>query len=208
MLRYVRNLRAAKPFPYPREFMSRALALMWGVGGAILLIVSVVPAPPEMATGPIAAIGGLAVGISALLVAVGTRLSGWAYPVLLLGGTCVVTALIVLGGGGIASVAFTVFFVWVVVYALLFFSGPVAGLQLCAVVVGYATAHALAGDAFTWLVPIVFGGTVGITGVVIAGLSGARTEARLDALTGLVNAVRRTGSLSGQCSTRPTARSP
>jgi diguanylate cyclase (GGDEF)-like protein len=110
----------------------------------------------------------------------------WAFPVVAAGGVAVVSALVVAGAGGVVSVAFSLFYVWVVLYALLFFPGLVALVLLATVVAGYTTAHLILGT-LPGLVPVVLASTLGIMGSVVAGLTSARNEIASDPLTELLN---------------------
>jgi diguanylate cyclase (GGDEF)-like protein len=182
----LQRIRTARPFPYRRGFMVGCMALMWAAGGLTVLATCVLFPTPGLDRAAAVTIGLLALLISAGVAAFGTRMPDWAFPTVSVGGAAVVAALMVAGGGGVTSVAFSVFLLWVVLYALLFFPGPVAAMVVTTAGAAFGVAFVVLDDVPV-LVPLVLLSTFGITGVVVASLTRARDAAATDALTGLAN---------------------
>jgi hypothetical protein len=103
----------ARPFPYPRSFVVRAMALMWTTGGTMLLASALLPHPSEMNVGAAVTIGLLAVAVGGCGWFSGQSWPPWAFPALTAVGTCLITVMVVAGGGGTASVSFSLAYVWV-----------------------------------------------------------------------------------------------
>jgi diguanylate cyclase (GGDEF)-like protein len=152
----------------------------------MLLATAVLPHPSEMGVGTTVAIGLLTLAVGGCGWVSGQSWPSWAFPALTAVGTCVITVMVVAGGGGTASVSFSLAYMWVMIYALLFFSRPMALAQCVAAAVGYGVAHHRLGS-LTAVEPIVLVGTLAIAAAVVASLARARDEAGIDPLTGVSN---------------------
>ncbi|CAN5374798.1 hypothetical protein BH23ACT7_BH23ACT7_15690 [soil metagenome] len=170
------------PFPYPRALLVRAMALMWTAGGAMVLVCTVLPHPPGMVVGTVVTTGVLALVVGAAAFAAGARFPSWVFPATCFVGTWMITVTVVAGGGGTASVSFSLLYVWVVIYSLLFFSRPVALFQCAAAAAAYGVAHQWLGTLGA-VEPLLLAGTLAVAAAVVAGLEHARDAASVDPLT-------------------------
>jgi diguanylate cyclase (GGDEF)-like protein len=168
------------------------MALMYCVGGLTTLLVVAVPHQSTMYEPVAFVIGVLSPVVAAVIQLQRERLPTWANPWLLTTGTAIVTTLVAAGGGGTASVSLSCFYIWIVMYALLFFSPLVAAAQIAAVVSAYGAvlawlAASTAGHV-TAAEPVVLMSVIATISIVVLRLSAnLRRHATTDDLTGLSN---------------------
>lgn len=185
-------VRTARSSPYSTQAAAAVMAVMYGVGGLTTLVVVALPHPSAVQQPVLVVIGVAAPVVAAVIRLQRARIPTRAYPWLLATGTAIVTALVAAGGGGTASVSLTCFYVWIVMYALLFFRPAVAAVQLALVVGAYGTVMAsldgTTSGGVTGLEPVVLLSVVATISVVVLKLSTElRRSASTDDLTGLPN---------------------
>ncbi|MCI2240511.1 EAL domain-containing protein [Paenibacillus sp. TRM 82003] len=165
-----------------------ALAVFYGSGGALLLLVAAWPVWAAVDRPTTAALGVLATAVSAVLGRA-RRLPVLPERLLVLGGTVIVALSVRAVGGGPASTAVAVFAGWVVVYAALFLPPVRAVLHAAAALAASGAALASVGPvASALLQTVLLATTAASTGAVVAALTRrAREAATTDALTGLLN---------------------
>jgi diguanylate cyclase (GGDEF)-like protein len=184
---FLARLRRTRPFPYPRAMAGAAMALLYLAGSVTALLTLVFPHPPTLNDGVVLVLSLMAIPAGTAVYFLRHRLPSGAYPWLLAAGTGIVTVLVAIGGSGSVTVSFSFFYLWVVTYALLFFSPLHAALQLGLAAVAYGSVLARLEQsgltALTALEPITLVAVVGTTGRVIMWLSRAREDSEIDALT-------------------------
>jgi diguanylate cyclase (GGDEF)-like protein len=178
--------------------MARCLAYLFGAGAALALVAFVLPNNRQStATGifiPQASYALAAIAVVAILLINFDRLPLWTFQFTLSAGTALISFVIYVSGD--PTSAYTMFYVWIGLYAFYFFRLPQAFFQVAFVALLYgAVLHFKEGVAVPtarWLITV---GTVVAAGILIAALK-ARVEtlverlsdsARTDALTGLLN---------------------
>jgi len=184
-------LRRSRPFPYPRQVAGTAMALFFVIGGLTTLLTLALPHPsslhvPIMVTlGSIAPFAGLAVYL------LRHRLPSSAYPWLLVSGTIIVTVLTAATGGYAEMTTFSFFYIWIVLYAVLFFTPLGVAVHVALVMVGYWVISALYDnsdtDKLTPFGPVILVSIIATTSVVFSILARAREASEIDPLTGVAN---------------------
>jgi diguanylate cyclase (GGDEF)-like protein len=175
------------------DLRAKSLALMFGVGSALLVVslFSMEPADPSRTL--TAAAAGFALTI--VLAVAGKRIPYWALQLFLACGT-VLIEWVIYGTGENAS-TYTIFYFWIAIYAFQFFSGWQAAGQIGFVFLSYGIILGLFDDptspdvmrwALTTTALVVAGAMIGVLKDRNATLVADITEAaRIDALTGLLN---------------------
>lgn len=181
------RLRRTRPFPYPREMAGAAMALLYFVGGVTALLVLVFPHPPTLNSALVLMVGVTLLPAGTAVYVFRRNLPSGAYPWLLVAGTGIVTVLAATGGSTSVTVSFSFFYLWVVTYALLFFSPLLAGRQIGMVAVAYVSVliwlAPVGRSGITALEPITLVSVVGTMCTVVMLLSRAREDSEIDALT-------------------------
>jgi diguanylate cyclase (GGDEF)-like protein len=186
-----------------RTVMARALMyLLAAVGTAIVASVAIPNAPlhddhavPVLAGIAYAAAVGVFFGFE--------RLPNWGIHVLLLGVTALISWAVYASGD--AGSPYTIFFVWVVIYAAFFFGSRGAALQITAMLAGYGAALIALGDqadspvlhwALTASALLLLAFAIEVLTARVGRLLERLTEiGRADSLTGLYNAAEFTDLL-------------
>jgi diguanylate cyclase (GGDEF)-like protein len=113
------------------------------------------------------------------------------YPWLLGVGTGIVTLLVATAGSTSAAVTFSFFYMWIVLYAVMFFSPLGVLLQVAVAAAAYGVALAQYGEsgmnAPTAFEPVILTAVIGTTSAVLVGLSRAREASEVDPLTRAAN---------------------
>jgi diguanylate cyclase (GGDEF)-like protein len=163
------------------------MALLYFAGGVTGLLTLVFPHPETLNTGVLLLLSLTALPAGAAVCFLRHRLPKGVFPWLLAAGTAMVTLLVGTGGSGSVIVSFSFFYLWVVTYALLFFSPLHAAFQLGLAAVAYGSVLAWVAEpgltALTALEPITLVAVVATTGRVIMWLSRAREDSEIDPLT-------------------------
>jgi diguanylate cyclase (GGDEF)-like protein len=184
---FLAGLRRTRPFPYPRAMAGSAMALLYFAGGVTGLLTLVFPHPETLNAGVLLLVSLTALPAGAAVCLLRHRLPKGVFPWLLAAGTGIVTLLVGTGGSGSVIVSFSFFYLWVVTYALLFFSPLHAAVQLGLAAVAYGSVLAWVAEpgltALTALEPITLVAVVATTGRVIMWLSRAREDSEIDPLT-------------------------
>lgn len=191
-LRRLRNwVSRTRPFPYPRQVAGLAMALLYGVGGLTTLMVLVLPHPTTLEVPVMFALSSTTLPIGLAIYMLRHRLPSSAYPWLLAAGTVIVTLLTSATGGYSEMVSFSFFYLWIVLYAVLFFSPLGIAVQAGLVMIGYWVVSALyddsAADLLTPLEPMILVSIIATTGTVCALLARAREASEVDPLTRVAN---------------------
>lgn len=189
--------RAALRTGYPRTLdvpavaTERVLALTTGLlycaGGLLVLAASFFFSPHDPADLPLVrALAALAVVVGGLSAWAGPRrVPRAAYHLLVVLGTVVISLDVLLGGGGEASIALGILYVFVVIDAAFFFS-PLGAL-LHVVLVLVASSASMLAVGLPLGVALVQGSACVVVGVVVAWLARVADGAQQDPLTGLLN---------------------
>ena len=181
-----------------RALMARCLAYLFGAGAALALVAFALPnSSQNTATEvfiPQTGYALAAAAIVAILLVNFDRLPLWTFHLTLTAGTALISFVIYVSGD--PTSAYTMFYVWIALYAFYFFNLAQAVFQVVFVALSYgAVLHfkdGLTVPTARWLITV---GTVASVGVLVAMLK-ARVEslvqrlsesARTDPLTGLLN---------------------
>jgi diguanylate cyclase (GGDEF)-like protein len=181
-----------------RSLMARCLAYLFGAGAALALVAFVLPDSTDLRSTdifiPQAGYVVAAIGVVAILLASFERLPTWTFHLTLVAGTALISWVIYESGD--PTSAYTMFYVWIALYAFYFFRLHQAFLQVAVVAFSYgAVLHfkeAVAVPTARWLITV---GTVLAAGILVAALRN-RVEilverlsdsAKTDPLTGLLN---------------------
>lgn len=174
---------------------ARSLAALFaggaGTSASVLLVVVATPIPGwegVHAAGIAATVVGAAVA-AAILHRWASSIGERGCHLLTAAGTLLIGACQVLAGGGAATAAYGLLYVWVVLHAALFFARWVVAAQLSLTAVVYAAALTWLGEASS-IAPqlILMVGTQFVAALVVASLAAnLRTRADTDPLTGLGN---------------------
>jgi diguanylate cyclase (GGDEF)-like protein len=172
---------------------AKSLALMFGVGSALLVVSLFSMAPADPARTVTAAAGGFA--LTLVLALGGKAVPCWALQLFLACGT-VLIEWVIYGTGENAS-TYTIFYFWIAIYAFQFFTSWQAAGQVAFVFLSYGIILGLFADptspdvmrwALTTTALVVAGAMIGVLKNSNASLVADITEAaRSDALTGLLN---------------------
>ncbi|MEP6665225.1 MAG: GGDEF domain-containing protein [Nocardioidaceae bacterium] len=183
--------REARPFPYPKRTAGSAMAWLFVTGGLTTLLVGLLPHPSTMRENVVFVLGGASPVVAVMIHLMRDRLPGWVYPWLLTMGTCIVTSLVAAGGAGSVSVAFSFLYIWVVMYALLFFRPIVAGVQVVVAVAAYILvlvwSGAFTSGHLTAVEPVLLMVVIATTSVVLLAMSHSRETTEVDPLTLVAN---------------------
>jgi diguanylate cyclase (GGDEF)-like protein len=180
-----------------RSLMARCLVYLFGAGASLALVSLALPDNSENAGELVlsqAAYAIAAVGIVAILLVSFDRLPLWTFQLTLSAGTALIGFVIYKSGD--PTSAYTMFYVWIALYAFYFFRLHQAAVQVAFVALSYgAVLHYQEGVAVPtarWLITV---GTVAAAGILVAALK-SRVEslverlsdsARTDPLTGVLN---------------------
>jgi len=167
-----------------------AMALMFLVGGLTTLLAAVVSRTSEVPTGLLYVIGLASPCAAALLWWKRRRLPRRLHPWLVALGTGLVTLLMAKSGSAAVVEAFSFYFTWIVLFALLFMRPRQVIFQLLLVAVGYlvgATAHPGGLAALAPVEPLVLLSVLGTFALVVGMLSRARQDSEIDPLTQVLN---------------------
>ncbi len=181
-----------------RSLMARCLAYLFGAGAGLALVALALPDTSQTAATeifiPQAGYALAAVAVMAILLVNFDRLPLWTFQLTLTAGTALISFVIYVTGD--PTSAYTMFYVWIALYAFYFFSLPHAFFQVGFVALAYgAVLHFKEGVAVPtarWLITV---GTVLAAGILVAMLK-RRVEmlverlsesAKTDPLTGLLN---------------------
>ena len=164
-----------------------ALALFYLIGG-LLTLAAAVAGWGANDTGAAWSTGVAAVISGGLVLSLRTHLSDASCHVLVALGSLLVGAAMVSGGGGPATTAFGGFFVFIGLYAALFFGPRAAGAQVAWAGSVHVVAQLLAGADGVVASTLVLFGTIAATALVVGALvRQVRTAAATDPLTRLPN---------------------
>lgn len=165
-----------------------ALACFYLIGGLLTLGSLLLPDWGDVDSSAVLAVGVAATASGVLIVLLRTHLSTGSCHVLVALGSVIIGAAMVAGGGGAATATFSSFFVWVAVYAALFFDPRPAIAQVSWGGTVNVIALLLAGAPAVAAQTIVLFGSVTATAFVVGALvHQVRTVAATDPLTGLPN---------------------
>lgn len=185
------RLRRARPFPYPRRTVAAATALLYVAGGATTLLVLALPHPDTVDAAVLAVAGVAALVIGLVVWVVRDRVSPAMYAWLPVAGTALITVLVATSGSRSAAVSFSFFYLWVVIYALLFFAPLVAAAHVALAAGAYGAVMVLApldvAAPLTSLEPLVLVVVTGATGCILVLLARARELSETDPLTLVAN---------------------
>ena len=181
-----------------RSMMARCLAYLFGAGAALALVSLALPnSSTATATDiviPQAGYAIAAIGVVAILLVNFNRLPLWTYHLTLTAGTVLIS--FVIASSGDPTSAYTMFYVWIALYAFYFFRWAEAFFQVACVGVAYGSVlHFSDGVSVAtarWLITV---GTVLAAGILIAILRNRvdtlverlSDSAKTDPLTGLLN---------------------
>ena len=180
-----------RPFPYPRQVAGSAMALFYAAGAVTTLLVLVLPHPRTLHVRLMLVLSLVALLLALAIYASRHLLPDAAYPYLLAVGSAMVTILTGSAGGYSEMVSFSFFYMWIVVYAVLFFSPLGIAAQIGLAMAGYWVVSALyddsAADLLTPLEPMILVSIIATTGTVCALLARAREASEVDPLTLVAN---------------------
>jgi diguanylate cyclase (GGDEF)-like protein len=181
-----------------RSLMARCLAYLFGAGASLALVSLALP-NNSTATGteiviPQAGYAVAAIGVVAILLVNFNRLPLWTFHLTLTAGTVLIS--FVIASSGDPTSAYTMFYVWIALYAFYFFGWVQAFFQVVCVGLAYgAVLHfneSVSVPTARWLITV---GTVLAAGILIAMLRNRvdtlverlSDSAKTDPLTGLLN---------------------
>jgi diguanylate cyclase (GGDEF)-like protein len=181
-----------------RSMMARCLAYLFGAGASLALVSLALPNDSSSTATdiviPQAGYAVAAIGVVAILLVNFNRLPLWTYHLTLIAGTALIS--FVIASSGDPTSAYTMFYVWIALYAFYFFGWAEAFFQVACVAVAYgAVLHfsdRVSVATARWLITV---GTVLSAGILIAMLKNRvdtlverlSDSARTDPLTGLLN---------------------
>jgi diguanylate cyclase (GGDEF)-like protein len=164
-----------------------ALACFYLIGG-LLTLASLPLGRGAVDAGGVLTIGTAAVLSGVLIVGLRDHLSTTSCHVLVALGSLMIGTAMVAGDGGAATATYSAFFIWVAVYAALFFDARPAVGQLSWAGTVHVIALLLVDDVAVLMQTLVLFGTVTATALVVGALvRQVRTVAATDPLTGLPN---------------------
>lgn len=180
-----------RPFPYPRQVAGAAMALLYVVGGLTTLLVLALPHRSSLQVPIMLTLSAMSPLVGLAVYLLRHRLPSGAYPWLLATGTVIITIMIGATGGYSEMVSFSFFYMWIVLYAVLFFSPLGIAAQVGLVMAGYWAISAFyddsGADKLTPLEPVVLVSIIATTGTVCALLAKAREASEVDPLTRVAN---------------------
>jgi diguanylate cyclase (GGDEF)-like protein len=181
-----------------RSLMARCLAYLFGAGAALALVSLALPDSSDVSAAdifiPQVGYALAAVGVVAILLVNFDRLPLWTFQLTLAAGTALISFVIYLSGD--PTSAYTMFYVWIALYAFYFFRLSQAFFQVGCVAAAYGVVlhfkETVAVPTARWLITV---GTVLAAGILVAMLK-SRVEtlverlsdsAKTDPLTGMLN---------------------
>jgi diguanylate cyclase (GGDEF)-like protein len=163
-----------------RSIRARAMALLFLAGGTIGALSMVLPHSADAHEAALWSNIALAYLAGALLLVIGTRLPGWAFHVFLAVGSLLVTRAVLASGDN--NSFYSVWFLWIGIYAFYFFTRAAAAAHVALVAALYAVTLIVdtpSSPVARWLTTVA---TLVIAGVFIDGLvRRARMQARFAA---------------------------
>lgn len=183
-----------RPLEEYRLLRARTLAGLFVAGGTLSAVVVLLPGWPGMHANSIFLLAGLAVAAGLALWCWGQRFSTTGISAYLALGTMIIAVAQSLAGGGAASAAYAMLYVWVALHAAMYLRRGVVGLHLAGTVVAHVLALVHLGElaSIASMVALTLGTQIA-AGVVVGRMAGhLRRVADTDHLTGLPN--RRTAS--------------
>lgn len=167
------------------------MALLYAVGGLTTLLVLALPHPTSLQVPVMVALSSASPFIGLAIYLLRHRIPSGAYPWLLATGTVIITILTTAAGGYAEMVSFSFFYMWIVVYAVLFFSPLGIAVQVGLAMAGYWAVSTLyddsSGDLLTPLEPMILVSIIATTATVCAQLARAREASEIDPLTRVAN---------------------
>lgn len=173
-----------RPSVVSHAVMRWTTASFYLLGGALVSLVAGLLGAGADGRG-VAVVGAIAGALGLLVAVLGHRCPRWAFHVFAVLGTALVTVLVLLGGGGAASIALSGPYVFVIVNTVFLFPlwQSVCHVVLTEVACAVSLVHV---GATSGHVVLVMGSTLGM-GAMVAWLARAASAADEDPLTGLLN---------------------
>lgn len=191
MAGFLRWFARARPFPYPRETAYSAMALIFVIGGVTALLAAALPHPSTLPYTLTVAIGVVSPLVGAAIYLLRRRLPGSLIPWVVPSGTLLTTLLVSMGGSGSASASFSLFYLWIAVYSVLFFSPRGVAGQMVLAAVAYIVVlvwvQPTGTEDFTALEPLILLSVSSTTCLVALMLTRARELSEIDPLTRALN---------------------
>lgn len=191
MAGFLRWFARTRPFPYPRDTAYSAMALLFVVGGITTLLIASFPHPSTVHLGLLVGIGLAAPLFGAATYLLRYRLPSALIPWIVAIATLLATTLVATGGSGSASASFSLFYLWIAIYSVLFFSPQGVATQMALAALTYVIVLTWVRPAgtedFTALEPLVLLSVAATTCVVVLMLTRAREMSEIDPLTGALN---------------------
>ncbi|WP_300681151.1 bifunctional diguanylate cyclase/phosphodiesterase [Nocardioides sp.] len=158
-------------------------------GGTIVLLAAILLAGDQVDRGPIAAVACLALTVGAVIIAWGDRFSRLTYHLAVSLGTVLIASVVILAGGGAASVAMATIFLFVIIDAIFLFSLREAMVQIVFCACACAVSLAVVGDSVRHVTGnlVLIEGTFLVVGTVVGWLARVANQAEVDPLTALLN---------------------
>jgi diguanylate cyclase (GGDEF)-like protein len=185
---FVAPTRSHDPDRAESAIMCRWLGIFFASGGTFALVALALPHGPTPNTAATAILSASAYPVAAFLLWTRRPVSLFVFHVLVATGTLIVTTAIMLGqGSSLASVS-PMFYLWVPIFAMSYFSTRAAVAHVVWIALSYSVAVTVdAGryNAGQWVVVV---GVLVVTSIAVHGLVAAiRRLARTDPLTGIAN---------------------
>lgn len=171
---------------YGHIFIVRTFAVMWTLGGAIVMFHLALFDDFVRAEGPLWVISCTAVGTGTAVWAFRARLPAAVFVPGTYLGVATITAAVLFAGDGRVSSALVLLYVWSAIFAFLFFPVRTAVLVGAFATVSHAAAVTLIGSP-SLASPLMLLATIVMVGLVIGGLHRARSASEVDDLTGAAN---------------------
>ena len=168
--------------------MARWLGIFFAAGGTLALAGLVLPHAPYPNTTRIAVLSASAYPVAAFLLFTRRTISMGLFHVLTAAGTLIVTLAILLGQGSTLASVSPMFYLWVPIFAMTYFSTRAAIAHIAWIAVSYSVAVSVDAGRYSvgqWVVVV---GILVVTSAAVHSLvSEIRRLARTDPLTGLAN---------------------
>jgi diguanylate cyclase (GGDEF)-like protein len=150
--------------------MATVLGSLFLAGATIGAVSLVLPHPSEFATFPLWTNVGIAYASGIGILALRNRLPEWAFPLMILAATAVVTRAVYYGHD--PSGYYTIWYLWIGVYAFFFFGRRGGAVQMVAVAAAYGwvlTDYPDSSPAARWVVTV---GSILVAGILVDALAG------------------------------------
>jgi diguanylate cyclase (GGDEF)-like protein len=168
-----------------RGVLASTTGLLYVVGGFLALTTAMLPSLGPATVAPMRWLAAMAILIGLVTLVRGDRFPGWSYHALVGLGTAIITALVLLAGGGTLSVSYAALYLFVAIDCFFFFGWQLASLHLLSFELAGAVAFIQVDIPLSQV--LIPQGCAVVVAVLVGLLARAAAAGEQDPLTSLAN---------------------